>query len=445
MMRKPRIFVSSTIYDFKDLRSALKYWLSGIGFEVRMSERNDFGKDSSQNSYQACLDSIRECDYYILFIGSRAGGMYSTNPKITITQMEYRYACKLAEQGIIKRIIIFVRQSIWDIKADRNALKKYIEKEILLDEELQDKREGIETITKQSSTIIKNSELIFNFIEEVSKIDEMRQAIKKGQDYPKRNWVNIFNNFEDIVDVLKVELNASWDIDVKKWNNILIQEISENLARISISFSDGKIFPVYRLATLARNKLPERMGKEYHLKYNELTLLREFAICGILQGSLLSIDMITAAINSGVYLEYDSEKGQYVSGNIQRALVEMLRYIKAQKRQKENFGINEINQIINRFGQIPQNENVSLKLNSDDILLFEIYAAHDYQFNIYNLSKYLLGVIEGKIEAKNYPKQYKEGVFEKWGDKNVEGIISPQGAYEACMMELEGNIENKNG
>ena len=230
----------------------------------------------------------------------------------------------------------------------------------------------------------------------------------------------------------------------EKMENILIQEISENLARISISFSDGKIFPAYRLATLARNKLPEQMGKEYHLKYNELALLREFAVCGILQGSLLSIDMITAAINSGVYLEYDSEKGQYVSGNIQRALVEMLRYIKAQKRQKENFGVNEINQIINRFGQIPQKENTSLKLNSDDILLFEIYAAHDYQFNIYNLSMYLLGVFEGKIEVKNYPKRYKEGVFEKWGDKDVEGIISPQGAYEACMMELERYMNNQN-
>ena len=84
---------------------------------------------------------------------------------------------------------IFVSSTIYDFKDLRSALKKYIEKEILLDEELQDKREGIETITKQSSTIIKNSELIFNFIEEVSKIDEMRQAIKKGQDYPKRNWV----------------------------------------------------------------------------------------------------------------------------------------------------------------------------------------------------------------------------------------------------------------
>ncbi len=61
---------------------------------------------------------------------------------------------------------IFVSSTIYDFKDLRSALKKYIEKEILLDEELRDKGEGIETITKQSSTIIKNSELIFNFIEE---------------------------------------------------------------------------------------------------------------------------------------------------------------------------------------------------------------------------------------------------------------------------------------
>lgn len=85
-MNKPKIFVSSTIYDFKDLRSALKYWLTEKGYEVRMSERNDFKKDSSQNSYQACLDSIEECDYFILLIGSGAGGIYSQNPLITITQ-----------------------------------------------------------------------------------------------------------------------------------------------------------------------------------------------------------------------------------------------------------------------------------------------------------------------------------------------------------------------
>ena len=50
-MRKPKIFISSTIYDFQDLRSALKYWLDENGFETQLSEYNDFLKDVTLNSY----------------------------------------------------------------------------------------------------------------------------------------------------------------------------------------------------------------------------------------------------------------------------------------------------------------------------------------------------------------------------------------------------------
>ncbi|NSF06517.1 DUF4062 domain-containing protein, partial [Fusicatenibacter saccharivorans] len=232
-MYKPIVFVSSTIYDFKDLRSALKYWLTEKGYEVRMSERNDFVKDSSKNSYLACLDSIKECDYYILLIGARAGGLFSTDPKITITQKEYEYANELAEQGKIKKLLIFVRQSIWDIREDRKTLQSYIENELIKDEGLIDKAEEIKLITNRSSSIIKDTELIFNFLKEVGKIDDLKKAIKTGIEYPKRNWINQFNNFEDIIDVLKIELNANRDIDIKKWNEILKQEISENLARLS--------------------------------------------------------------------------------------------------------------------------------------------------------------------------------------------------------------------
>ena len=47
---KPRVFVSSTIYDFKDLRSALKFWLEELGLEVLMSEFNDFFRQPEQDS-----------------------------------------------------------------------------------------------------------------------------------------------------------------------------------------------------------------------------------------------------------------------------------------------------------------------------------------------------------------------------------------------------------
>ena len=54
-MKRPKIFISSTIYDFRDLRSALKYHLEALGFDVQLSEKNDFYKEFNINSYKACL------------------------------------------------------------------------------------------------------------------------------------------------------------------------------------------------------------------------------------------------------------------------------------------------------------------------------------------------------------------------------------------------------
>lgn len=440
-MNKPKVFVSSTIYDFKDLRSALKYWLTEKGYEVRMSERNDFKKDSSQNSYQACLDSIGECDYFILLIGSRAGGIYSQNPLITITQKEYQHANELAQQGVIKKLLVFVRKNVWDIREDRKSLQKYIENELLKDETLKSKEEQLKLITKQSSSIIKNTEIIFDFIKEVTKIDEMKKAVQLGKDYPQRNWINQFENFEDIINVLKIELCVEYDVEIKRWNEILKQEISENLARLSTSTSQ-EIHPFFMYATLARKKLPEKFGKSYTLNYNEISLLRAFAVAGVLQGELLSLEVITTAINEGVYLRYNNQVDKYKSGNIQKALLDMSLSIKGLKRQKQLFGERQIVDIINRFSKI--SEGTSITLNSDDMLLFVVYAAHDYQHNIYQLSKYLLGIFEGIITDDKYPFLYQEGVFKSLGENDEKPIILPQEAYEACINKLKMEIKSVN-
>ena len=67
-MNKSKIFIISTIYDFQDLRSDLKYWFQEYGYEAQLSEYNDFQKDLSINSYDACLNAIENCNYYILLI-----------------------------------------------------------------------------------------------------------------------------------------------------------------------------------------------------------------------------------------------------------------------------------------------------------------------------------------------------------------------------------------
>ena len=91
-VRRPSFFLSSTIYDFKDMRSALKYFLEQQGCSVLASEYNDFPKPLDIHSYEACLKALQKADYFVLFLGTRVGGWYDKAARISITQQEYREA-----------------------------------------------------------------------------------------------------------------------------------------------------------------------------------------------------------------------------------------------------------------------------------------------------------------------------------------------------------------
>ena len=111
---KPRVFVSSTIRDFEDLRGALKYVLEDSGFQVLLSEKNDFEKPLEKNSYEACFEAIRQSNVYILLIGGRRGGWFDKENCISITQQEYRVAYETSKTKDLK-IVIFVRKSVADL------------------------------------------------------------------------------------------------------------------------------------------------------------------------------------------------------------------------------------------------------------------------------------------------------------------------------------------
>ena len=155
-MKRPTVFVSSTIYDFSDLRSALKYWLSEMGFNAQLSEYNDFQKDLNINSYEACLQSVAESDYFVLLIGTRRGGLYP-GENISITRKEYRTAYELAKAGKIKKLIVFIRQNVWDVKEDRKSLHKLLQKMTVLENE---KPVDTNVIENYSSSIMRDAEHI---------------------------------------------------------------------------------------------------------------------------------------------------------------------------------------------------------------------------------------------------------------------------------------------
>lgn len=313
---KPKVFVSSTIYDFADLRSALKYWLNEMGFEVFMSEYNDFRKDSSENSYNACLKAVQECDYFILMIGSRAGGLYSDNPKISITQREYQEASKLFNEGVIKKIFTFVRRDVWTVREDRYALQKLLKENYINEKEL-----SATDIHTHSSKFVNDAALIFNFIDEVRKNSQMKEAVSGKAELPLNNWINIFTSFEDVVTVLKAELNIRSELSYLRWSEIVTQEIAQNLSKLCFK-KDGKIHPYCSYISKLRKKIfPKTVDTKFTVDQSTSYGIFRFLSSSATHADWLRCDMIKGALQSGIFLRYDINKFDYRSTNIQKAFL----------------------------------------------------------------------------------------------------------------------------
>jgi hypothetical protein len=226
MSNRPRVFICSTIYDFADLRSALRHYLSSLGYDPLLSEYNDFRAPIDESSYDACTAAIGSCQYFILLIGSRVGGMYDSDERISITRHEYRLAYELLKQGKLK-LIAFVRKSLWDVKEDRKSLVKHLENEWQAAKELSD--EEIADISKHSSQFVNDADVLFSFIDEVGRKEEMRTAARSGSSRPIGNWIFQFVSFADIVDALRIQLNIDASIGEAAALGNLRREVVSNL------------------------------------------------------------------------------------------------------------------------------------------------------------------------------------------------------------------------
>lgn len=385
---KPRIYVSSTIYDFADLRSALKYWLEEFDFEVQMSEFNDFEVNLDLNSFQACLDSIKNCDYFILLIGGRRGALFNEKKEISITQQEYRTAYDLVKKGEIK-IISFIRKSVWDIKEDRKSLS----------ESLKDKN-----IKKIESKIIEESpEFIFQFIDEVRRAEEMKQAVKRKSGFPINNWIYKFDSYKDIFEALKRHLNLTGNLQEKAIKCNLMDELERNVKESDIKFENGKysgnIITILNIKTLLNIK---KTDNQINIKKE---LFMQLAISFIIFRQNFRSFALKEAIKSGIFLEYDRELGKYEVGKVQRLLLRLNEYIE----QIGSICSSELitttkNYLINLIESI-KNFPTTYIVNVDLIYLISIFSLANIYWNIYQISTLIyefLNEIEPR-EIELYP------------------------------------------
>ena len=106
-MAKPRVFVSSTFYDLRQVREDLDQFISGLGYEAVLHETGGipYGKDSPPEGY--LNREIEMCDILICVIGGRYGTESQEQPGSSITQQELNAAIENQVQ-----VFIFVEQAV---------------------------------------------------------------------------------------------------------------------------------------------------------------------------------------------------------------------------------------------------------------------------------------------------------------------------------------------
>jgi hypothetical protein len=387
---KPTIYISSTIYDFADLRSSLKYVLEELGYFVLLSEHNDFRKPLDTSSYESCLAALKEADYFLLLIGQRVGGFFDANQKISITRMEYREAYKLSQNGQLK-LLTFVRKSLWDIREDRKALNQAFEEMNAASKELS--AESRMKLLNHSSTFVNDAEVTFEFLKEVSKVDEMKAAIKGVGVFPTGNWVHPFSDFEDVMAALNTELNIKNPLRRAILISNLKNELTVNLAALLTKTPDT-ILPTAYLAMAARRRMTGDRGEVSDISGKHLVGLAMYLICAAPTSNLTS-QFLDVALTSGEFLSFVKESHSYEPSLLQNRMLELKKNLDRLQFIAEAFGERRSRLADELFG-IPSDESLTSIENEKLSIAF---VFQDCELNIVNLLSAILKHLDGDTNA----------------------------------------------
>lgn len=112
-MAKPRIFISSTFYDLRQIRAELDKFIESLGYEPVRNEEGDipYGKENELQTY--CYKEIENVDVLVSIIGSRYGSKSSVDAskEYSVSQQELKTAIQNNRQ-----VFIFI---------DKNVLTEY--------------------------------------------------------------------------------------------------------------------------------------------------------------------------------------------------------------------------------------------------------------------------------------------------------------------------------
>lgn len=81
-MARPRVFVSSTYYDLKHIRSSLEIFINSLGYEPILSERGSIAYSPDAALDESCYREAAAADIFVLIIGGRYGAEVSDSKSL---------------------------------------------------------------------------------------------------------------------------------------------------------------------------------------------------------------------------------------------------------------------------------------------------------------------------------------------------------------------------
>lgn len=117
-MARPRIFVSSTFYDLKHVRSSLDIFIDSLGYDSILSEKGDIAYSHDAPLDESCYREVSTADIFVLVIGGRYGSSASREIREPSKKVfdHYESVTKLEHNEAVKRdipIFILVESAVY--------------------------------------------------------------------------------------------------------------------------------------------------------------------------------------------------------------------------------------------------------------------------------------------------------------------------------------------